>query len=213
MSNNSKRTRCETVKWTNDREDGNWFNFPLDCFLVEDQETMETKLVMFCAKESDLWSKTHYGFTHDSAHAYLGCELKPQWQVEVGFSIDSFRGQFDQGGILARLDGENWIKAGVEFVDEELLLSCVVARNGISDWSSAAWPEEWKGKTNVVVVRIQYLGDALIVHICLEGEKWCQLRLCGAFGENALRCGPYSCAPTREGLYCEFNRYTLGKIV
>lgn len=42
---------------------------------------------------------------------------------------------YDQAGCMLRLDGENWIKAGVEHPDGVPYVSTVVTRNGRSDWS------------------------------------------------------------------------------
>jgi regulation of enolase protein 1 (concanavalin A-like superfamily) len=214
------------VSWSNLRDDANWLNYPLDCWLmqemagdVDESEVKNTigsdssKLVMFCASGSDFWQRTSYGFERDSGHAYLGATLVANRAIEVGFSIASFKGQFDQGGILVRQSDQNWLKAGVELSDGILQLSAVATKNGFSDWSTAAWPREWDGKDQVII-KVSRLRDALIVKIRLLQEdehpdnKWRLLRVCPVPTDAVLRAGPYSCAPTREGLYVEFLRYT-----
>ena len=206
------------VRWSNDREDPNWFNAPLDCFYLQEQlsdkEPLEheasknTKLVMFCAQGSDLWRKTAYNFVKDNGHAYLGAALKANRAIEVGFSVDTFRGQFDQGGVLVRENEENWVKAGVEFADGHLHLSVVATRAGLSDWSTAPWPLDWREETHVVI-RVDRMGDALIARARLAKveDNWNLLRVCPVSATAHLRAGPYSCAPIREGLFVEFSRY------
>ena len=57
--------------------------------------------------ETDFWRVTHYGFTRDSGHF-----------LDTGALGLRFRGdfahQYDQAGLMLRLDAEHWIKAGLE---------------------------------------------------------------------------------------------------
>ena len=82
--------------------------------------------------DTDFWRVTHYGFTRDSGHF-----------LDTGALGLRFRGdfahQYDQAGLMLRLDAEHWIKAGLE-LDGELWL-CVVVTNGVSDWSQQPAPE------------------------------------------------------------------------
>ena len=217
----TKRVKSEVVRyipWTNERENPAWFNHPLDCFLVRFEEdegqsaaegtSENSKLVMFCSKGSDLWQKTCYGFERDSGHAFLGTRLEQGRAIQVGFSVVSFKGQFDQGGVLIRENANSWLKAGVELSDGVLQLSAVHTRHGMSDWSTSAWPSEWKGKENVLV-QVSRVNDSMIIRIKLmeDNDPWRLLRVCPISLEAPLLVGPYSCAPTRDGLYVEFLRY------
>ena len=46
----------------------------------------------------------------------------------------TYKDRFDQAGLMLRIDHENWIKAGIEFVDGHYNVSAVVT-HGKSDWS------------------------------------------------------------------------------
>ena len=47
---------------------------------------------------------------------------------------------FDQMGLMLRIDHENWIKAGVEYVDGKQNVSAVVTHR-TSDWSVVQLPD------------------------------------------------------------------------
>ena len=226
MSDSKKKSKFSTsvvhIPWTNLRENPAWFNYPLDCFLMQEQvegaddekatTSENSKLVMFCAKGSDLWQRTSYGFRRDSAHAFLAADLLQDRAIEVGFSIFSFKDQFDQAGILVRENEDNWIKAGVELADGVLHLSVVATRAGFSDWSTSALPSAWDSESKIIV-QVSRKGDALIVKTILaetkeedEGE-WRLMRVCPMPVESRLHAGPYSCAPSRDGLFVEFFHY------
>ena len=132
---------------------GWWLNRPPNVGIAQG------RLVMRAARGSDAWRTTSYGFVRDSAHALLS-DLPDGWAVQVGFLAD-FDQQFDQAGILVRIDETRWTKAGVEFSDGELQASAVVT-NGMSDWSVAPVPD-WSGSE--VTVRVSRSGTALTVRI------------------------------------------------
>ena len=96
------------------------------------------RLKVRAAAGSDAWRTTSYGFVRDSAHALL-TDLPDEMAVEVSFLAD-FDQQFDQAGVLVRIDETRWTKAGVEFCDGALQASTVVTDN-VSDWSVAPIPD------------------------------------------------------------------------
>ena len=89
-------------------------------------------LVVTTGDKTDFWRETHYGFIRDDGH--LRYTKQPgDFTAEVTVS-GQYREIYDQAGLIIRLDPNNWIKAGVEFVHGKRLLSCVVTRD-VSDWS------------------------------------------------------------------------------
>ena len=56
-----------------------------------------------------------------------------EFEVKVKVTGD-YKARFDQAGLMLRIDHENYIKAGIEFVDGKFNLSTVVTHK-TSDWS------------------------------------------------------------------------------
>jgi len=161
------------------------------------------RLLVTAAEGSDAWRHTGYGFVHEDEHALL-----ETWDagnaVEVSFAA-AFEAQFDQAGLMIRVDAEHWIKAGVEFVDGAPQLGAVVTA-GKSDWSVAPVPD-WAGRE--VTVRASRLDDAVIVRARVEEEPWRLVRLAPLDPDAAAEAGPYCCAPSRAGLTVEFTAWRL----
>ena len=103
-----------------------WFNEP------EQWEIKDKSLSMFVTPQSDYWRISHYGFTVDDAPFYYAT-YGGEFEVKVKVTGD-YKARFDQAGLMLRIDHENYIKAGIEFVDGKFNLSTVVTHK-TSDWS------------------------------------------------------------------------------
>lgn len=161
------------------------------------------RLLVTAAEGSDAWRHTGYGFVHEDEHALLEDWGRGQ-AVEVSF-IASFEAQFDQAGLMIRLDAEHWIKAGVEFADGAPQVGAVVTA-GKSDWSVAPVPE-WAGRE--VTIRASRFDDAIIVRARVEEEPWRLVRLAPLDPDTEVQAGPYCCAPSRAGLTVAFTAWRL----
>ncbi|MBY8873439.1 DUF1349 domain-containing protein [Micromonospora sp. PLK6-60] len=179
--------------------DGSWLNPP-----VRADRTDAGELVVEPAEGSDLWRHTSYGFVHDDASALLA-PLPTGRAVEVTFQLD-YGEQFDQAGVLVRVDERHWVKAGVEVSDGRPQLGAVVTRE-FSDWSVAPVPE-WTGRA--VTVRVSRAGDALTVRARVAGEPWRLVRLAPLPPDAVASAGPYCCSPSRGGLAVRFTGWRTG---
>ena len=103
-----------------------WFNEPAQW------EIDGNTLLMDVTPQTDYWRISHYGFTVDDA-PFLYTLRGGEFEVKVKISGD-YQTRFDQSGLMLRIDHENYIKAGIEFVDGKYNLSTVVTHH-TSDWS------------------------------------------------------------------------------
>ncbi|MDZ5444778.1 DUF1349 domain-containing protein [Micromonospora sp. 4G57] len=157
------------------------------------------------AEGSDFWRHTSYGFVHDDGSALLA-PFPAGSAVEVSFQLD-YAEQFDQAGVLVRVDERCWTKAGVEVSDGRPQLGGVVTRE-VSDWSVAPVPE-WSGRE--VTVRVSRSGDALTVRARAAGEPWRLVRLAPLEPGAEASAGPFCCSPTRGGLIVRFTGWRRGR--
>ncbi|MFC7550626.1 DUF1349 domain-containing protein [Plantactinospora sp. GCM10030261] len=178
---------------------GDWLNPPVRSFPIGDGELLVT-----CGAGTDFWRHTSYGFVHDDGHALLA-PLASGTAMEVTFVVD-YESQFDQAGILVRVDPEHWVKTGVEFCDGAPQVGAVVTR-GMSDWSTAPAPE-WAGRR--VTMRVSRRDDALTVRARAEGEPWRLVRLAPLAPDAPTTAGPYCCAPSRDDLTVRFLGWATG---
>ena len=179
--------------------DGAWTTEPVAAEL-------EGQVLRVEAREgSDAWRVTSYDFIHDNAHALLA-PLGPREAVEVSFVLD-YAEQFDQAGVMIRVDERTWIKAGVEVSDGAPQVGAVVTRE-VSDWSVAPVPE-WEGRQ--VTVRASRDGDAVTIRARVDEEPWRLVRVAPLDPAADAQAGLFCCAPTRSGLTVTFTAHRRGE--
>lgn len=174
-----------------------WLNSP------EAVHSDGTALLVTAREGSDFWRTTSYGFVHDDGHALL-TDFVQGSAIEVSFVAD-FGDQFDQAGVLVRVDENTWLKAGVEFADGVIQVGAVATR-GQSDWSQAPVPD-WAGRE--VTIRVSRAGDAVTVRARREEEPWRMIRLTPLDPDATAAAGPFCCAPSRAGLTVRFTGFAV----
>lgn len=183
-----------TVDWST----GSWLNPP------ERADPAGAALLVEPRGGSDFWRRTSYGFVHDDGSALLA-PFPSGSAVEVGFRLD-YAAQFDQAGVLVRVDERRWTKAGVEVSDGQPQVGAVVT-DEVSDWSVAPVPE-WSGRE--VTVRVSRAGDAVTVRARVADEPWRLVRVAPMDPGAAASAGPYCCSPSRGGLVVRFTAWRQG---
>ena len=103
---------------------------------------------------TDFWRETGYGYIRDSGHVYgelLGGDLDVSVRVR-----GTFAAQYDQAGIMLRVDARLWLKTGMEFFEGHARLSTVLTL-GKSSWMVTDLPEG----TDEIRLRASRRGDAV----------------------------------------------------
>ena len=128
------------------------------------------RLHVVTGERTDFWQETFYGFNRDDGHFYHR-PVEGDFTAEVTFD-GAYEALYDQAGLMLRLDGTHWLKAGIEFTDGVKHFSVVVT-NGRSDWSVVEAP--WA--LGPVTARLTRHGDAVRVQFRDAGGAWRMARL------------------------------------
>jgi regulation of enolase protein 1 (concanavalin A-like superfamily) len=189
----------ERLKWVNEPNgDGSFILSP-------------GRLVLVPPSKRDFWQRTYYNppLIKDDGPAYLMSQAgSSRVSIEVNLTISRAPGaQFDQAGLMVRIDALHWIKTGIEVVDDVPRLSCVVT-NEYSDWSTQTW------YSLSLTIRVSQMGDSSYVVEAHDGDKgWVLIRIChlkGASDCPDVRLGLFGCCPVKQsGCVVEFTNFAL----
>ncbi|MEM8849751.1 MAG: DUF1349 domain-containing protein [Pseudomonadota bacterium] len=152
---------------------------------------------------TDFWQRTFYGFERDDGHALLA-RRAGSFSATVTFT-GAYQTLYDQAGLMIRVDGTRWIKAGIEWTDGKAHLSVVVT-DDLSDWS--AIPVILAGP---MTVRATRFADAVLLQYRVDGADWAMGRLAPfAAHPDEVGVGPYLCSPERAGFEATFQGFSVG---
>ncbi|MGB5059468.1 MAG: DUF1349 domain-containing protein [Candidatus Promineifilaceae bacterium] len=171
-----------------------WFNPPAASRFGNGLE-METK------PETDFWQTTHYGFQRDDGHC-LFTRISGDFTISTHVRFTP-RSQYDQCGLMLRLNAENWIKMGMEYEDTAVSrLGSVVTNLGYSDWAtqdiSSEMGERW--------YRLSRNGNDFLLEQSADGLAWQQMRITHLHaGPPQIEVGPYACSPIGQDFWCRFS--------
>jgi len=152
--------------------------------------------------KTDFWRKTYFGYVTDNGHL-LHRRVTGDFTADVKVS-GAFRDQYDQAGLMVRLDEAVWLKCGVEFVDKVLNVSTVVTRD-FSDWSGApltqALPALW--------LRLVRKGSAFTFSYSADGQQYREVRQGYLTDAPAIGLGLMAAAPEGAGFEARFDDYRV----
>ena len=173
-----------------------WFNEPAQ-WTIQDHV-----LSMQVTPQSDYWRISHYGFTVDDA-PFLYTLRGGEFEVKVKVSGD-YRTRYDQAGLMLRIDHENYIKAGIEFVDGKYNLSAVVTHH-TSDWSII--PLE-KPVPFVWIKAVRRL-DAIEIFYSFDDQEYTLMRNAWMQDNHPIMVGLMGASPDGQGFEARFEHFSI----
>lgn len=174
----------------------NWFNEPSDWFISNG------KLTMAVTPKSDYWRISHYGFTVDDAPFYYA-EYGGEFEAKVKVAGD-YKVRFDQAGLMIRVDHENYIKTGIEFVDGKYNLSTVVTHH-TSDWSVIALE---KPVDYIWIKAIRRL-DAIEIFYSFDDKDYTLMRNAWMEANRPVKIGMMGACPDGNGFNAMFSDFSV----
>lgn len=173
-----------------------WFNEPTKW------EIKNNSLTMNVTPQSDYWRVSHYGFTVDDA-PFLYTLRGGEFEVKVKVTGD-YTARFDQAGLMLRIDHENYIKAGIEFVDGKYNLSTVVTHH-TSDWSIIALDRP----VPFVWIKAVRRLDAIEVFYSFDDVTYTLMRNAWMPDNHPIMVGVMAACPDGNGFKARFDNFSI----
>lgn len=173
-----------------------WFNEP------ESWEIKDGTLLMDVTPQSDYWRISHYGFTVDDA-PFLYTLRGGEFEVKVKVSGE-YKTRFDQAGLMIRIDHENYLKTGIEYVDGKYNLSAVVTHH-TSDWSVVQLDQP----VPFVWIKAVRRLDAVEVFYSFDDKEYIMMRNCWMQDNTPVMVGLMAASPDGDGFKAKFEHFSI----
>lgn len=175
--------------------------------LPEDYTITQDKIEIITKPYTDLWQRTYYHFRNDNAPVLQmsTCEKFFSFVVKTQFANSNHR--FDQCGVVLYLDSENWLKASIEYENNDFQhLGSVVTNNGYSDWATT----EISASVKSMWYRLSRRENDFCIECSEDGKIFHQMRICHLFAaQDEIRFGIYACSPEDSSFQAVFTHMEL----
>ncbi len=166
----------------------------------------KNKVEILTEPQTDLWQKTYYGFQNDTAPVLQVKTKEKYFSFIVKTEFES-KHRFDQCGIVLYLDSENWIKASIEYENEQYQrLGSVVTNHGYSDWATTDISAEIKQ----MWYRLSRRESDYCIECSTDGIVFQQMRICHLWeGAEEISFGIYACSPENSSFLAFFTQMKI----
>ncbi len=175
----------------------NWYNEP-DKWSISGKE-----LSMHVTPKTDFWRQTHYGFTVDDGSFYYQ-NMGGEFEMMVSIRGE-YKSRFDQMGLMLRIDDANWIKFGVEYLENHVNVSAVVTHER-SDWSMIKLD---KIPTEIQLKMIRRLDAVEMFYRLNSEEEYTRIRVAYFPENNPVLAGMMAASPDGEGFQAVFKDFKI----
>lgn len=179
--------------------------------LPKDYEVSNDRIDIITAPHTDLWQRTYYHFRNDNAPVLQMTTGEQYFSFTVKTDFTESHHRFDQCGIVMYLDSENWLKASVEYENDEYQhLGSVVTNGGWSDWATTEVGTDVK----IMWYRLSRREDDYCIECSTDGSHFKQMRICHMEkGSATIRFGVYACSPEDSSFRAVFTDMDFGACV
>lgn len=170
--------------------------------------TIDTdKITITTEPNTDLWQRTYYHFRNDNAPLLQMETDREYFSFIVKTDFTGSHHRFDQCGIVLYQDAENWLKASVEYENEQFQhLGSVVTNHGYSDWATTEIPADQK----TMWYRLSRRQDDYCIECSQDGLSFSQMRVCHLWkGKGTIHFGVYACSPENSSFTAAFTNMQM----
>ena len=165
-------------------------------------EIKDKKLTLFATPQSDYWRIAHYGFTVDDA-PFLYTTYGGEFEAKVKITGD-YKVRYDQAGMMIRIDHENYIKTGIEYVDGKYNLSAVVTHH-TSDWSVITLDRP----VPFVWIKAVRRLDAVEIYYSFDDKDYTLMRIAWMQDNTPVQVGLMAASPDGQGFQASFEHFQV----
>lgn len=117
------------------------------------------------------------------------------------------KARFDQCGIVVYLDSENWMKASIEYENEQYQrLGSVVTNHGYSDWATT----DIDASVKSMWYRLSRRESDYCIECSTDGTTFQQMRICHLWeGNEEISFGVYACSPAEGSFQAKFTNMQI----
>ena len=173
-----------------------WLNEP------EEWQITDNKLMISATPQSDYWNKSHYGFTVFDG-PFLYTERSGEFEVSVKISA-AYKFRFDQACLMLRIDENNYVKTGVEYVDGTYNISTVHTIDK-SSWSVLGLKDKSKNVWMKVIRKL----DALEIFYSTDGIKYLMTNTVYFPEYKTVQVGMMAASPDGKGFNAVFEDFKI----
>ena len=173
-----------------------WFNEPSQ-WKIKDK-----KLTLFATPQSDYWRIAHYGFTVDDA-PFLYTTYGGEFEAKVKITGD-YKVRYDQAGMMIRIDHENYIKTGIEYVDGKYNLSAVVTHH-TSDGRGITLDRP----VPFVWIKAVRRLDAVEIYYSFDDKEYTLMRIAWMQDNTPVQVGLMAASPDGQGFQASFEHFQV----
>lgn len=163
----------------------------------------EDKEILFEWNDDGCLINSHGTIIGEDAAPFLYTLRGGEFEVKVKISGE-YKTRFDQSGLMLRIDHENYIKTGIEFVDGKYNLSTVVTHH-TSDWSII--PLE-KPVPFVWIKAVRRL-DAVEIFYSFDDKEYTMMRNAWLQDNHPVMVGVMGACPDGTGFKAKFENFSI----
>ena len=169
-------------------------------------DIQDQKIIITTEPETDLWQRTYYGFRNDNAPVLQMKTSEKYFSFIVKTEFNSKR-RFDQCGVVMYLNSDNWLKASIEYENEEFQrLGSVVTNRGYSDWATT----DIDASIHSMWYRLSRRESDYCIECSNDGVHFKQMRICHMWeGTDEIEFGIYACSPENSSFDAVFSHMEM----
>lgn len=173
---------------------------------ADQSDVTDDRIIIYTQPKTDLWQRTYYGFQNDNAPVLQMKTSEKYFSFIVKTEFDT-KARFDQCGIVVYLDSENWMKASIEYENEQYQrLGSVVTNHGYSDWATT----DIDASVKSMWYRLSRRESDYCIECSTDGITFQQMRICHLWeGNEEISFGVYACSPVEGSFQAKFTNMQI----